>query len=246
MFESAREEILSRIKGALKHQASRDGVALSIGSEQSARQTGEGGQAKRGDLLTKFEIELSRVGGQFYFADSARAACEYVRGLASAVVETVGVETNGVETVVGWDSQLIREIGLAEMLEQSEMDFIADAGKLSSDEFIRKATEASIGITGVDYALADTGTLVLISGRGRARAVSLLPPIHVALVKAAQVISGLEDLFVSLKVEKGFSNQNISSAITFITGPSRTADIELTLVVGVHGPQQLHVILLSD
>jgi L-lactate dehydrogenase complex protein LldG len=236
MFETAREEILSRIKGALKHQASHGGVARSNSLEQSARQTGEAGQSKPGDLITQFQIELSRIGGQFYFADNAGAACEYVRGLASA----------GVETAVGWDSQLIREVGLAEMLEQSGIDFIPDAGRLSSDEFIRKATEAAVGITAVDYALADTGTLVLISGRGRARAVSLLPPIHVALVKAAQVISGLEDLFVSLRVEKGFSSRNVSSAITFITGPSRTADIELTLVVGVHGPQQLHVILLSD
>jgi L-lactate dehydrogenase complex protein LldG len=236
MFETEREEILSRIKGALKHQESRDDAARSDGPVQSPRQIGEGGQAKRNDLVTQFGIELSRIGGRFYLADGPGAACEYVRGLASA----------GVETAVGWDSQLIREVGLAEMLEQSGVDFIPDAGKLSSDEFIRKATEAAIGITGVDYALADTGTLVLISGRGRARAVSLLPPIHVALVKTVQVISGLEDLFVSLRVEKGFSNQNISSAITFITGPSRTADIELTLVVGVHGPQQLHVILLSD
>jgi L-lactate dehydrogenase complex protein LldG len=233
---TAREEILSRIKSALKHEPARGDAVASNATEQSARPTGESREQKRGDLIAQFEIELTQVGGQFYLAESAEAACEYVRKLASV----------GVNTVVGWDSQIIREIGLAEMLGRSGVDFIPDAGKLSPAEFIQKATEAPIGVTAVDYALADTGTLVLMTGEGCARAASLLPPIHVAVVKSEQVISGLENLFASLRVEKGVSSQAISSAITFITGPSRTADIELTLVVGVHGPQQLHVILLSD
>jgi L-lactate dehydrogenase complex protein LldG len=236
MFESVREEILSKIKGALKHNSARDTTPASNAVEQSARQINDTREQKRGDLLKQFEVELARAGGHFYSADSASAVCEYVRKLASP-------EAN---LIAGWDSQLIREIALAEMLEQAGVAFIPDAGKLSSYEFIQKVTEADIGITAVDYALADTGTLVLIGGQGRARTVSLLPSIHVALVKPEQVISGLADLFVLLRAEKGFSSRNVSSTVTFITGPSRTADIELTLVVGVHGPQQLHVILLND
>ena len=237
MFESARDEILSKIRGALKHDSSRDAAAAVTNmAGQSARQTDETRVQMRGDLLARFEAELKRAGGHFYSAASAGAACEYVRKLASSEVNTI----------VGWDSELIRESALAESLKQVGVAFIPDAGQLPSAEFIRKATQAGVGITAVDYALADTGTLVMMTGPGRARAVSLLPPIHVALVKPEQVISGLADLFVLLKAEKGFSSLNVSSALTFITGPSRTADIELTLVVGVHGPQQLHVILLND
>ncbi|HYV03597.1 MAG TPA: lactate utilization protein, partial [Blastocatellia bacterium] len=105
------------------------------------------------------------------------------------------------------------------------------------------ATVADIGITSVDYALAETGTLVLRSGAGRARSVSLLPPVHIALLKPDQIVPGLDQLFPMLARDQLVGR--LDSALTFITGPSRTADIELTLVVGVHGPQELHVILLD-
>ena len=99
-------------------------------------------------------------------------------------------------------------------------------------------------MSGVDYALADTGTLVLLSREGRARSVSLLPSVHIALIRPEQVIEGLDDMF-SLMRDGTDRDKVPSSAVTFITGPSRTADIELTLVVGVHGPQELHAILLG-
>lgn len=228
--------MLSKIRDALKREPSRDDLASPDGPEQPYRQVSDGAELSRADLIAQFEAELRRVGGHFYVADGAAAACEYVRNLAPA----------GACTAVGWDSQTIRGIGLAERLEQFRIDFVPDAGELPPAEFIRKATEAVIGVTAVDYAVADTGTLVLMAGRGRARAASLLPPIHVALVKPEQVVPGLENLFASLTAREDFSSQHVNSAVTFITGPSRTADIELTLVVGVHGPQQLHVILLRD
>jgi L-lactate dehydrogenase complex protein LldG len=74
----------------------------------------------------------------------------------------------------------------------------------------------------------------------------LLPPLHVALVKPEQIIAGLDDLFPLMRYADEAANRELTSAVTFITGPSRTADIELTLVVGVHGPQELHVIVLKQ
>jgi L-lactate dehydrogenase complex protein LldG len=71
-----------------------------------------------------------------------------------------------------------------------------------------------------------------------------LPPVHVAIVRPQQILPGLSDLFPLLQGESN-GLRNLSSAITFITGPSRTADIELKLVVGVHGPQELHVLMLD-
>ena len=235
MFESAREEMLSRIKGALGSERPSAPLAVSDDDEQSARRINEKCDEKRGDLITQFEKELRAIGGHFYSAADADAACEYVLRLAPAGTKTVG-----------WDCQIIREIGLADSFKQAGVEFVSDAKEKAAGDFLQRAIEADVGVTAVDYALADTATLVVLTGRGRARVASLLPPIHVALVRPAQIISGLSDLFPLLRAEKDFSNQSMSSAVTFITGPSRTADIELTLVVGVHGPQHLHVILLND
>ena len=94
-----------------------------------------------------------------------------------------------------------------------------------------------VGITTVQAAIAETGTLVLDSTQERHRLVSLVPPVHIAIVDASKIYETLGEVLA-------FINKNdISPAVTFITGPSRTADIELTLTVGVHGPQELYVII---
>jgi L-lactate utilization protein LutC len=99
-----------------------------------------------------------------------------------------------------------------------------------------------IGIGGADYALADTGTLVLFSAQSGGRWVSLAPTIHICLLPREKILSSLDDLFSCLADPSIEASRG--SAITFITGPSRTADIELTLVMGAHGPKELHVIIL--
>ena len=99
---------------------------------------------------------------------------------------------------------------------------------------------AAVGITSADYALADTGTLVLLSSREEARLISLLPPVHVAIVPAGRVLSGLDELLTVLPDPAAQT-----SSMVMITGPSRTADIEQILVRGVHGPGELHVVVLE-
>ena len=94
------------------------------------------------------------------------------------------------------------------------------------------------GISTAQAAIAETGTLVLDSTRERHRLVSLVPPAHIAIINASSICATLSDALALLRNEK-----EISPAVTFITGPSRTADIELTLTIGVHGPQQLFVII---
>jgi len=95
-----------------------------------------------------------------------------------------------------------------------------------------------VGVSTVQAAIAETGTLVLDSTRERHRLVSLVPPVHIAIVRASQIYRTLGEVLSLIRKEK-----EISPAVTFITGPSRTADIELTLAIGVHGPQELHVII---
>jgi L-lactate dehydrogenase complex protein LldG len=94
-----------------------------------------------------------------------------------------------------------------------------------------------VGVSTAQAAIAETGTLVLDSACERHRLVSLVPPVHIAIVNASSIVETLSDALTLLQ------KKEISPAITFITGPSRTADIELTLAIGVHGPQELYVIV---
>jgi L-lactate dehydrogenase complex protein LldG len=96
-----------------------------------------------------------------------------------------------------------------------------------------------VGITSADYALADTGTLVMLASPQEARMISLLPPAHIAVVPRARILTGLDELFSLLP-----NPAEATSSMVLITGPSRTADIEQILVRGVHGPGLLTVVVV--
>jgi len=95
------------------------------------------------------------------------------------------------------------------------------------------------GITSADFALADTGTFVMFSSAEEARMISLLPPCHIAVVPRERILTGLDELLTIHPVPS-----ERSSSMVLITGPSRTADIEQILVRGVHGPGEVHVIVV--
>jgi len=101
--------------------------------------------------------------------------------------------------------------------------------------------DCDLGITAAQKGVAETGTLVLLSSSERHRLTSLVPPVHVALLEAADILPGLGDALATTREASG----ELPTLVTFITGPSRTGDIELQLVVGVHGPKELHVVLLD-
>ena len=116
---------------------------------------------------------------------------------------------------------------------------------LKSLEFTSETdlANADIGITGADFAIADTGTLVLLSGPKQPRLTSLLPPVHITILKKENIVSNIHALFA--KLGESYENYNeLCSCISFITGPSRTADIELSLTLGVHGPGRAIVIIV--
>lgn len=234
---SAREEILGRISQALKSE-SQSGPSHATDSRDSsddartALEIRSRCERTRGHLLEQFESELAKVGARVYHAASTESAAQYI--------ELTALERKA-KTIVAADAEVVERIGLQRRLDKSGISYVTEA---SDADFRRTAIEAGIGVSGVDYALADTGTLVLLASRGHARSISLLPPVHIAIVKPDQIVSGLDDLFQLLRFEKGVND--LGSAVTFITGPSRTADIELTLVVGVHGPQELHAVILEN
>ncbi len=97
------------------------------------------------------------------------------------------------------------------------------------------------GITGVFCAVAETGSLVVLSGAGTPAATSLLPETHIALVPASRIVAGMEEAWNLIRSECG----ELPRAVNFISGPSRTGDIEQTLVLGAHGPYRVHIVVVS-
>jgi L-lactate dehydrogenase complex protein LldG len=109
-----------------------------------------------------------------------------------------------------------------------------------------EAAAAGLGVTGVDLAVAETGTLVLLSGPGRPRSTSLLPETHVAVFDRTRLVETLVQVGVFLEAWHAPGGPVAEGgAISLITGPSRTADIELTLNRGVHGPREVHAVVVE-
>lgn len=117
----------------------------------------------------------------------------------------------------------------------------ADWGALSL-RFAAAVDADSVGISGCFCAIAETGTLMLLSAPETPATVSLLPETHIALVDVLRIVPTMEDAFALLRTERG----RLPRAVNFVSGPSRTGDIEQTIVLGAHGPRHVHLILIGS
>ena len=151
---------------------------------------------------------------------------ENVESVAGHCVVTADV-TNGLRQIIA--DLRAQRVAISDAPELAQFGVIPTANDLFNFE---------VGITRAQAAIAETGTLVLDSSCERNRLVSVVPPVHIVIVAASRIYPTLADVLAMLQ-----SGKEVSPAITFITGPSRTADIELTLTIGVHGPQELYVVV---
>jgi L-lactate dehydrogenase complex protein LldG len=103
----------------------------------------------------------------------------------------------------------------------------------------------AVGVTGCFCALAETGTLVLVSSPETPSSTHLLPETHVAIVPASRIVATMEDAFALMRAERGGVAQMMPRAINMVSGPSRTGDIEQTIVLGAHGPYRVHVVVTT-
>jgi len=183
--------------------------------------------APASDPLTRFRIQLTRVGGEcVVVADEVEAA-----NAIACVLQRVGARRVAVS-----DAPIIRRLLEAT---PGPCDW-RPVDQLSRDDLF----DCDAGLTTAQWGIAETGTLVLESAHERSRLTSLLPPVHIALLPAHRIRDTLGEVLAALQNE-GAAAAVDSRAITFITGPSRTSDIELTLTIGVHGPTVVHVIVLE-
>lgn len=170
------------------------------------------------DVLEGFEVSLGMVGAKCTLVADEGAAADRLRAIVSECSATnITVSDSGLV------HRIVRTAGI-ETIENASRDEL-----FSSD----------IGITSAQWAIAETGTLVLESGAEQHRLVSLVPPVHVCLLTASSIRQSMAEILES-------ADTRSNPTITFITGASRTSDIELTLAIGVHGPGELHVIVIKD
>lgn len=178
------------------------------------------------DLAGQFQLALTEAGGEVLRAQNLEDALQQLGSILANIGATKGIANDqpplsDIDLAVRWPSISWRVAGKA------------------ADDFRQFSAEADIGLTGADAALAETGTVVVSSGPGRSRFTALLPPVHLAFVPESCLT---EDIFTWISKRQG----DPPPAITLISGPSKTADIEQTLATGVHGPKRFIVVLYED
>jgi len=194
------------------------------------------------ETLEAFRREFEEVAGVFHRVVSI--------DMVPAVVSSIAREREAGH-VVTWDAGALgadlAPALSARGLEVHPMPGAEPVGAAERERLRAVAARADLGLTGVDLAIAETGTLVLVSGAGRPRSTSLLPPCHVAVFDRTALVESLRQVGVFLEAWHGDGRPPSGGAsINFITGPSRTADIELTLTRGVHGPKEVHAIFVEQ
>ena len=141
------------------------------------------------------------------------------------------ISQQNIHKATAWETPYLRQMGITEILNSLGVEVVsASASK-------HEMALCDLGVTEADYLLPETGTLVLRSSVEKPRAVSLLPRIHLAIVRPEMLRADMHQVFAEAKDHH---------YLVFITGPSRTADIELTVTLGVHGPRSLYVWMMDE
>ncbi len=240
----SRESFLNRVKEALSSGSDNetdpsekllinDNIDDLIERTKAIRYQSRTDWMKLFDALT---LSSQAAGWKVNRCDSYDEASDYIASLA--------FERNLNHIVVSDQESTGRlKLGKANLPPESEITVVKPDDQDPS--FNRqRAIGADIGVTGVDYAIAETGTCVVSASNEVGRLVSLAPPMYIAVVGKGQVLPSLDELFTLQR--KDFVDGNANSYTSLISGPSRSADIEYTLVTGVHGPGEVHLLLVEE
>lgn len=206
-----------------------------------------GYQGGGANLVQRFGEQLQQAGG----------FCHVVAQLEGARQKIVDLIVKAsAKRVMLSNSQILSRLQLGAALRQHNLD-VWDEHQIPARDEKAIHFAAEVGVTGVDALIAETGSIVLAAQPARARSTSLLPPVHIAVAERDQLLPDLFDLFdnppegILLPSLPSFPTPSTSkslptSCLTLITGPSKTGDIELRLVTGVHGPGEVHVVLIDS
>jgi L-lactate dehydrogenase complex protein LldG len=231
MTTSTRDDFLRHVQQALQ-EGNRPGAAAEIPPRGDVGYQGAGQEP-----VARFRDELTAAGGQPHL----------VAGQPEAIAKVLElVRGSGARKALLGRGAYIDGLGLEAHLAGQGIELVMPEG-VSAATAREPLFAADIGITGVDYLVAETGSVALLARPGEPRSFSLLPPIHIAVAHHSQILPDLFDLFARLgaKPADGVGRVKMPSCLSLITGPSKTGDIELRLVTGVHGPGAIQVVLVT-
>ena len=240
---TGREAMLAAIRTALRRpEAAERALGSAPTALSPARLNGVMPPIAPEDRVARFETELKNVNGSSYRVSTPAELDETLRTI---------IANSKAASVVLTRNPLLASVRLPERLHSCGVPFAmwpepshgaTGAGKTFRDQCF----SAEIGISGVDFVLAETGSLILSSQTEGSQLASLAPPVHVALYRRRQVLSSLDEILDQFPLSAGPGPTTQGRSIVFITGPSRTADIEQILIRGVHGPREVHAILVEE
>ncbi|MFB3119525.1 MAG: lactate utilization protein C [Stenotrophomonas maltophilia] len=244
-LETPKEEFLASVRQALGRSAASPPVPPYSRLEESLADL----EALERDLLARLETgrdvrleALAETAARRGWKVRRAPDTEEALGYLSSVMTQLGVRR-----AVRSTEDVFQQLAVDSILQRPgiETTIIAQNENRSRETLRQEMIDADIGITGADYAVAETGSVVVLPRAGLSRLVSLAPPVHLALVRPQDVVDTLDDVFLLRRLDYYRNGRDMGSYLNFITGPSRTADIEQTLVVGVHGPKEVHMIILG-
>jgi L-lactate dehydrogenase complex protein LldG len=249
MKSSGQEAFIETIKTALgKPQAASQGEADLFNSEISAESRAllEGIKNRNAEERKMLLATLIEAAGPI---NLKVIPCEDIGSVTAAIAQLVrdkDTEWGDPKRVAAWQHPLIRSLNLRDVLsEQGVPVFFTDLQTTNEENLSQRIIASYIGITSADFCMADSATLVMRTRPGQARSVSLLPSIHIAVIELDQIIADLKELYALLKWDPQERKEGLTNCMTFISGPSKTADIEATMVHGAHGPREVFVYVIS-
>lgn len=162
-------------------------------------------------------------------------------------------EWGGAKEVAIWDHPLLDSLKLEPLLAADDIpvhtiatpDPSHDPDEALRAEAAAKVRASFVGVTGADYCVAESATMVMKTRPGRARSVSLVPSIHIAVIRLEQVVESFTELYSLLCFDPGWRQEGTGGSMTFISGPSKTADIEACMVHGAHGPREVRLVVIG-
>lgn len=244
-LESSKEEFLESVRHALGRSSAAGPQPPYPPLEESLAQLEARAQEvqqqldhRRSTLADRLAETAQLRGWKVHRAANPEDALEHVGSVASGL---------GVSKVVRSDQEVFRGLSVDTALQSRGISVttIARDEAHSRESLREEIIAAGLGLTGADYAVAETGSVIVLPRQGLSRLVSVVPPVHLALVLPQDLMGTLDDVFLLRRLDYYRNGGDMGSYLNFITGPSRTADIEQTLVVGVHGPKEAHLVLLG-
>jgi L-lactate dehydrogenase complex protein LldG len=187
------------------------------------------------DLIQEFIANLAQLNTQV----DRVSRSEWKSALANVL------EKFGVKSAVYWNDPYLHELDLSAAFSEMQISSYEWDVRADKTEMKEKAATVDLGVACADLGLAETGSVVLNNGGGRGRVISLLPPAFLCILREDQIVPRLTHA-VQLIHQQVVGGLPLPACINFITGPSRTGDIEMDLAFGVHGPGKVHIILLKD